>query len=54
LLWLEIESSSLAGLLIEPRVAACPAKRLVLTIGDGYTWCDWWIDHDLNRPVPPS
>lgn len=54
LLWLEMESSSLAGILIEPLVRACPSKRFVLTIRDVYSWCDSWIDHNINQPPSDS
>jgi len=52
LMWLEMESSSLAGILIEPLASACPGKKFILTIRDVYSWCDSWIDHNIN--VPPS
>ena len=52
LLWLEMESSSLGGILIEPLSRACPSKKFVLTIRDVYSWCDSWIDHNIN--LPPS
>ncbi len=51
LLWLEMESSALAGILIEPLSQACPAKRFVLTIRDVYSWCDSWIDQNINSPA---
>jgi hypothetical protein len=54
LLRLEVESSSLAGSLIRPLFAACPDKRFVLTIRDVYSWCDSWLDHDVNQPPVPS
>ena len=54
LLGLEMESSSLAGILIEPMLEACPEKKFILTIRDVYSWCDSWIDHNLNAPPPPS
>lgn len=50
LLRLEMESSSLAGILIEPLSAACPSKKFILTIRDVYSWCDSWIDHNINQP----
>ena len=53
-LWLEMESSSLAGILIEPLVQACPKKRFLLTIRDVYSWCNSWIDHNINRPPHPA
>ena len=49
-LWLEMESSSLAGILIGPLSRACPDKKFILTLRDVYSWCDSWIDHNLNRP----
>src|SRR5262245_46616926 len=49
-LWLEMESSSLAGILIEPFVRACPNRKFILTLRDVYSWCDSWIDHNLNSP----
>jgi hypothetical protein len=49
-LQLEMESSSLAGILIEPMVKACPEKKFILTIRDVYAWCDSWIDHNINEP----
>jgi hypothetical protein len=54
LLWLEAESSTLAGILIRPLVVACPTKVFVLTIRDVYSWCDSWIDHNLNFPPDPK
>lgn len=54
LLNLEMESSSLAGVLIAPMVAACPEKRFILTMRDPYTWCDSWIDHNINEPPSAS
>src|SRR6185503_9509168 len=53
LLQLEMESSSLAGILIEPFVTACPEKKFVLTIRDVFAWCDSWIDHNINSPADP-
>lgn len=49
-LWLEMESSSLAGILIEPLAKACPHKKFILTVRDPFRWCDSWIDHNINRP----
>jgi hypothetical protein len=49
-MWLEVESSTLAGVLIEPLVKACPRKKFILTIRDPYSWADPWIDHDVNLP----
>jgi hypothetical protein len=54
LLRLEMESSSLAGILIEPLSKACPHKKFVLTIRDVYSWCDSWIDHNINDPPSSS
>lgn len=54
LLWLEMESSSLAGILIEPLAAACPRKKFILTIRDVYSWCDSWLDHNINSPPADS
>jgi hypothetical protein len=51
---LEMESSSLAGILIAPLSRACPDKKFILTIRDVYSWCDSWIDHNLNRPPNPA
>lgn len=53
-LWLEMESSSLAGILIEPLASACPTKTFILTIRDVYSWCDSWINHNLSRPPSHS
>jgi hypothetical protein len=53
-LWLEMESSTLAGILIEPFVEACPEKKFILTLRDVYSWCDSWIDQNLNTPLPPK
>jgi len=53
-LWLEMESSSLAGILIAPLSRACPDKKFILTLRDVYSWCDSWIDHNLNRPPDPA
>ena len=49
-LWLEMESSSLGGILIEPLAHACPNKKFILTVRDPLAWCDSWIDHNINRP----
>ena len=49
-LWLEMESSTLAGILIAPLARACPTKRFVLTVRDVYSWCNSWFDHNLNFP----
>jgi hypothetical protein len=54
LLWLEMESSSLAGILIDALSEACPRKKFVLTIRDVYSWCDSWIDQNINRPPTDS
>jgi hypothetical protein len=53
-LWLEMESSTLAGILIAPLARACPTKRFVLTVRDVYSWCDSWFDHNLNFPADPQ
>lgn len=53
-LWLEMESSTLAGILIEPLLEACPDKRFVLTIRDVYSWFDSWIDQNINGPPQPT
>ena len=53
-LYLEMESSSLAGILIEPLVNACPTKRFILTIRGLCAWCDSWIDHNINSPPEAS
>ena len=47
---LEMESSTLAGILIEPLTQACPEKKFILTIRDVYSWCDSWLDHNINQP----
>jgi hypothetical protein len=47
---LEVESSNLAGTLIEPMVNACPKKKYILTLRDPYSWCDSWLDHNINTP----
>jgi len=49
-LWLEMESSALAGILIRPMLSTCPDKRFILTIRDVYSWCDSWLDHNINSP----
>ena len=54
LLRLEMESSSLSGILIEPLSRACPDKKFILTLRDVYSWCDSWIDHNLNQPANPA
>jgi len=54
LLGLEMESSTLAGTLIESMVDACPEKKFILTIRDVYSWCDSWLDHNVNEPPAPS
>jgi len=51
---LEMESSSLAGILIGPLSRACPRKRFILTLRDVYSWCDSWIDQNLNQPAEPG
>jgi len=53
-LWLEMDSSSLVGILIEHYLAACPDKRVILTMRDVFSWCDSWIDHNLMIPPEPS
>lgn len=53
-LWLEMESSTLAGILIEPLAEACPEKKFIITIRDVYSWCDSWIDHNINSPPRPA
>ena len=50
-LWLEMESSALAGILIAPFAAACPRKKFILTLRDVFSWCDSWIDHNINMPA---
>jgi sulfotransferase family protein len=54
LLRLEVESSSIAGTLIEPLVDACPEKKFLLTIRGVEAWCDSWIDHKINSPPTAS
>jgi hypothetical protein len=54
LLALEMESSTLAGTLIESMVAACPQKKFILTMRDVYSWCDSWLDHNINEPPAPA
>jgi len=54
LLSLEVESSSLAGILIQPLVEACPDKKFILTMRDVYSWCDSWLDHNINSPPSDS
>jgi hypothetical protein len=49
-----MESSTLAGLLIEPLPQACPAKKFIHTLRDVFSWCDSWIDHNLNMPPRPD
>jgi hypothetical protein len=53
-LWLEMESSTLAGILIEPLSEACPGKKFVLTVRDVFSWCDSWLDHAINWPLDDS
>jgi hypothetical protein len=53
-LWLEMESSTLAGILVRPLARACPRKRFVLTVRDVYSWADSWFDHNLNLPEDPG
>jgi hypothetical protein len=53
-LWLEMESSTTAGILIEAMLEACPEKRFVLTLRDVYSWCDSWLNHNINRPPKHS
>jgi hypothetical protein len=45
-----MESSSLAGILIEPFATAFPQRKFILTLRDVFSWCDSWIDHNLNAP----
>jgi len=54
LMWLEAESSSLAGILIRPMIEACPDKKFILTMRDVYSWCDSWLDHNINSPPSDS
>jgi hypothetical protein len=54
LLQWELESSSIAGALIEPLVDACPEKKFILTIRGVEAWCDSWIDHHINSPPTAS
>jgi len=54
ILRLEMESSSLTGILIGPLSRACPGKKFILTLRDVYSWCDSWIDHNLNQPAEPG
>ena len=49
-----MESSTLAGILIAPLAAGCPNKKFILTMRDVYSWCDSWIDHNINRPPSSS
>lgn len=51
---LEMESSSLAGILIGPLSRACRDKKFILTLRDVFSWCDSWIDHNLNQPPDPA
>jgi hypothetical protein len=53
-LWLEMESSALAGILIAPLAEACPRKKFILTMRDVFSWCDSWIDHNINQPAKPG
>lgn len=53
-LWLEMESSTLAGILIEPLVKACPEKKFILTLRDVFSWCNSWIDQNITLPPPPG
>jgi hypothetical protein len=53
-LWLEMESSTLSGILIESLVQACPTKKFTPTIRDVYSWCDSWINHNINSPPRDS
>jgi len=53
-MWLQVESSSLAGILIRPLLEACPDKKFILTMRDVYSWCDSWIDHNINSPPTDS
>lgn len=53
-MWLEMESSSLAGILISAIVEACPKKKFILTMRDVYSWCDSWLDHNINSPPSDS
>jgi hypothetical protein len=53
-MWLEMESSSLAGILIRALVEACPNKKFILTIRDVFSWCDSWLDHNISSPPSPS
>jgi hypothetical protein len=53
-MWLEMESSTLSGILIEPLLKACPEKKYILTIRDVYSWAESWMDHTINKPPRPQ
>jgi len=52
--WLEMDTSTLAGILIKAMVVAYPKTKFILTVRDVYSWCDSWLDHNINFPVEPS
>jgi hypothetical protein len=52
--WLEMESSTLAGILINPMVEVFPRRKFFLTLRDAYSWCDSWLDHNINHPPSPT
>lgn len=54
LVWLELESSTLTGTLIEPMYNAFPHRKYIFTIRDVYSWADSLIDHNINRPPGKS
>lgn len=48
--WLELESSTLTGTMIEPMFEAFPDRRYIHTMRDFYSWAESLIDHNINRP----
>jgi len=53
-LWLEMESSTMSGILIRSMMEACPKKKFILTIRDVFSWCDSWLDQNINKPPRPT
>lgn len=52
LLWLEVDSSLLNGVLAKPMAAAFPNAKFILTIRDAYSWADSCMNHQINVSVP--
>jgi hypothetical protein len=53
-LWLEMESSTLSGILIESMYRVFPHKKYIFTVRDVYSWTESMMDHRINRPPRPD